>query len=502
MKLFIILFLSLSFCLFANTDYFGISLSDSNDFFGGISLDSKGDQEIILEVETEEETKKNNEIFLKTYYPRKTDTNTSSTNNSNIDKIIQEVKKLNQNKEYTKALNLLRALNFQMNFNDIKAQYYFAKQYLIIIEKKAFPSGKKNRFFKKAKHHISKVEKHIKNNNVKSSEKEYFKTKIAALKVLYRSLLPKSDTQVADAPSSNNQNELPDFSDPSSNSSVTPDPNDSASNTSSSNDSDSDGSNNNDLDGALSQDNLAANKTPIYNLQIESASEITEDKAKIIFNAMGFSGPDSVHKLSYSKSLAALCNGKTYGGYSKRYTGPNGSGCKGIGLNDKKRHKYHRTVSMKQYLFEEYKLLRAAVIKYKAYPIISYRATPELYDKWIRKAAEKLTAVPRAQRYALLQSQLKEESGRAHWRNFRPIASQAGAVGVAQLLPATAIIESKVNPYDPEGNFIGGAIYLNKMIKAQNNSIKNGLAAYNGGGGNVNASGPQGYARHIMARVA
>ncbi|MCJ8344953.1 transglycosylase SLT domain-containing protein [bacterium] len=473
MKLILVIYLLISSKLYAETDFFGLP-PEPIDYFQGISLQSESSNDIVFVVEGEEDNSENTDVFFQDHLE---ETDTTSKSDSYVDLVVQEAIEHNNNLEYIEALDLLRILNFKMDFNDIKAQYYFARQYIIVLEKKAIDNSERSLHLKKAKHHISKIQKHIENNNLKSEQKQSYQNRVKDLNKRYDAFFTSVQNTSSASPGHSHSSSKPTVKPPR----VIVETNDPES-------------------FELSQDNLAARKTPIYNLKLTSPDQITNRHAQTILNAMGFMGSDSVHKLSYSQALAAVCNGKTYGNYRKSYTSANSSGCKGIGLNDKKRHKYYRTATMKEYLFEEYQLLRAAVIKYKAYPIISYKQTPKLYDRWIQKAANELTSVPRSQRYALLQSQLREESGRAHWRNFRPIASQAGAVGVAQLLPATAIISSKVNPYDPEGNFVGGAKYLNKMIK-RHGSIRDGLAAYNGGGGNVNASGPQRYARNITSRL-
>ncbi|MCO4781038.1 MAG: lytic transglycosylase domain-containing protein [Candidatus Cloacimonetes bacterium] len=483
MKFFIFIILSVSLCTFAETDYFGLS-TETTDYFGDIAKSGSTSNDFVLVVEKDDNQYDSDDD----YFQNDSDDSSDTSNKSDyIDEQIKEAKQLNTKKKFIEALDLLRVLNFQVDFNNIKAQYYFARQYLIVIGNKAIQSDEYRLYFKKAKHHIKKIETHIENGNVSRSEKSNYEKKVRELKLLYSKLLPKS-SKPRPSNSSNDNNDT-DVNSPNGDTFYDNDAAD-----------DDDDVVANLNDNEISQDNLAASKAPIYNLQLSSADQIDSQHAKTILDAMGLTGSNSVHKLSYSNALAAVCNGKTYGSYRRSYTGPNGTGCKGIGLNDKKLHKYHRTATMKQYLFEEYQLLRTAVIKYKAYPVISYKDTPKLYENWINKAAAELTSVPQSKRVALLQSQLREESGRAHWRNFRPIASQAGAVGVAQLLPATAIISSKVNPYDPEGNFVGGAKYLNKMIK-NHGSIKSGLAAYNGGGGNVNAAGPQRYARNITSRM-
>lgn len=58
--------------------------------------------------------------------------------------------------------------------------------------------------------------------------------------------------------------------------------------------------------------------------------------------------------------------------------------------------------------------------------------------------------------------------------------SKAGAVGVMQLMPATAA-ELGVDPNHPEGNIRGGAEYLRRMVTMFGNNLELALAAYNAG---------------------
>jgi soluble lytic murein transglycosylase-like protein len=70
---------------------------------------------------------------------------------------------------------------------------------------------------------------------------------------------------------------------------------------------------------------------------------------------------------------------------------------------------------------------------------------------------------------------------------FEPTAvSKSGAIGLAQLMPATAE-GLGVNPHDPLENLDGGARYLAWTIK-EFGSLELGLAAYNAGPGNVRAA--------------
>jgi soluble lytic murein transglycosylase-like protein len=68
--------------------------------------------------------------------------------------------------------------------------------------------------------------------------------------------------------------------------------------------------------------------------------------------------------------------------------------------------------------------------------------------------------------------------------NFHPGAvSQAGAIGLAQLMPPTAAMLG-VDPHDPIQNLAGGAVYLARQL-ATFGSVELALAAYNAGPGAV-----------------
>lgn len=58
--------------------------------------------------------------------------------------------------------------------------------------------------------------------------------------------------------------------------------------------------------------------------------------------------------------------------------------------------------------------------------------------------------------------------------------SSAGAIGIMQLMPATAR-HLGVDPYDPRQNVMGGGAYLAAMLTAFDGDVRLALAAYNAG---------------------
>ncbi len=74
--------------------------------------------------------------------------------------------------------------------------------------------------------------------------------------------------------------------------------------------------------------------------------------------------------------------------------------------------------------------------------------------------------------------------------NYRPRAkSHKGAMGLMQLMPATAREHKVRNPYDPKANIGAGVKHLKALIDRFDGALDMALAAYNAGEGAVNKFG-------------
>lgn len=103
----------------------------------------------------------------------------------------------------------------------------------------------------------------------------------------------------------------------------------------------------------------------------------------------------------------------------------------------------------------------------------------------------------------LLRGVMKQESA------FRPCAvSSKGAMGLMQLMPATAEQYGISDPFDAASNLDGGARFLKELLNRYGGDIPKALGAYNAGPSKVDAAGavpdiPEtvDYVRQILAAL-
>jgi len=100
-------------------------------------------------------------------------------------------------------------------------------------------------------------------------------------------------------------------------------------------------------------------------------------------------------------------------------------------------------------------------------------------EKMVREAAERHKVDP-----ALVRAVIETES------NWNPMArSRKGALGLMQLIPATAQRFGVNDAYNPRQNVDAGVRYLKTLLERYNGNLDLALAAYNAGEGAVDRAG-------------
>ena len=107
--------------------------------------------------------------------------------------------------------------------------------------------------------------------------------------------------------------------------------------------------------------------------------------------------------------------------------------------------------------------------------LIAKKRPHRFYHSLIEKIADQHRVDP-----ALIKAMVRAES------SYNPKAlSPAGAMGLMQLMPATAKELGVSDSYDPEENLHGGIRYYKRLLKRYAGDVELALAAYNAGMGSV-----------------
>jgi soluble lytic murein transglycosylase len=117
--------------------------------------------------------------------------------------------------------------------------------------------------------------------------------------------------------------------------------------------------------------------------------------------------------------------------------------------------------------------------KYRKFMSEGSTSNTHTYDQIINRKSTKYNIEP-----AIIEAVITAES------NWDPQArSKKGAIGLMQLMPATAKDMKVSDPYNPEDNIEGGTRYLRYLLNRFNDDLDLALAAYNAGPTRVEKAG-------------
>lgn len=113
-------------------------------------------------------------------------------------------------------------------------------------------------------------------------------------------------------------------------------------------------------------------------------------------------------------------------------------------------------------------------------------SVPSQYKLYVTNAANTLGISP-----DIVAAQIQYES---NWSTTA--VSPAGAEGIAQFMPGTWKSYGSGSPFNAADAFAAYTKYMGVLLRQENGNIRNALAAYNAGPGNLKAG--YGYADHIL----
>jgi soluble lytic murein transglycosylase len=139
-----------------------------------------------------------------------------------------------------------------------------------------------------------------------------------------------------------------------------------------------------------------------------------------------------------------------------------------------------------------YGIIRSALGPVRA--ITPFAVKPSAYDDLIREIADQHDV-----EYALVKAVIKAESA-----FDRMAVSRKGALGLMQLMPATAAQHQVRNVFQPRENIEGGVRHLRLLLDRYSGNVPLAVAAYNAGAGRVDDAGgipPIAETQDYVARV-